>query len=126
MNYPFNARNGHIVVITRIWGPLKSHNFFLALDTGSSDTMVNAELLADIGYDLSLHPAVSMATVGGIIQAPEVAVSQLRALGNLRTDFPVLAHTLPPTATVDGVLGLDFLRGHVINIDLLLGRLTFD
>jgi hypothetical protein len=29
----------------------------------------------------------------------------------------VLSHTLPPSATIDGLLGLDFLRGKKLTID---------
>ncbi len=114
------------MVFTEIWGPSSSLVFKLALDTGATDTMVSAKLLADIGYDLSSYPIISMTTGSGIIDAPEVIVSQLAALGQTRADFSILAHTLPPTATVDGLLGLDFLRGKVLNIDFRLGKLTLE
>jgi hypothetical protein len=29
----------------------------------------------------------------------------------------VLSHTLPSSATIDGLLGLDFLRGQMLSID---------
>jgi hypothetical protein len=38
--------------------------------------------------------------------------------------FSVLAHTLPPSAGVDGLLGLDFLRGQVLTVDFRSGRVT--
>ena len=88
--------------------------------------MVDAKLLSDIGYDLTQTPTVTMTTGSGILEVPEVSVSQLNALGQTRENVPILVHTLPPTATVDGVLGLDFLRGHVLNIDFRLGRLTLE
>ena len=88
--------------------------------------MVDAKLLTDIGYDLTQTPIVTMTTGSGILEVPEVTVSKLDALGQTRENVPILAHTLPPTATVDGVLGLDFLRGHVLNIDFRLGRLTLE
>ena len=88
--------------------------------------MVDAKLLSDIGYDFTQSPIVTMTTGSGILEVPEVAVSKLEALGQTREDVPILAHTLPPTATVDGVLGLDFLRDHVLNIDFRLGRLTLE
>jgi hypothetical protein len=51
-------------------------------------------------------------------------VARISSLGQDRTAFPVLAHTLPPSAAVDGVLGLDFLRGHALNIDFRTGQIT--
>lgn len=114
------------MVFTRVWGPLGSLVFKLALDTGATETTLHAGLLTDIGYDLSSSPSVTMTTGSGIIEVPELVVSQLEALGQTREDFPVLAHTLPPTATIDGLLGLDFMRGKVLNIDFRLGKLTLE
>jgi len=39
--------------------------------------------------------------------------------------FLVLAHTLPPSASVDGLLGLDFRHGQVVNIDFQQGIISF-
>ncbi len=36
----------------------------------------------------------------------------------------VLCHTLPPSATVDGLLGLDFFRGHQLTVDFQTGQIT--
>ena len=65
-------------------------------------------------------------TGNGIVEVPDLQVSRLVALGQERTGFSVLAHDLSPKTTIDGVLGLDFLRGHVLNIDFRLGKLTLD
>lgn len=107
-------------------GPLRSLVFKLALDTGATDTMVDANRLTSLGYNLSEFPLVKIMTANGTAQVPNLTVARISALGQERTDFPLLAHTLPPTATVDGVLGLDFLRGHVLNIDFRLGKLTLE
>jgi hypothetical protein len=63
-------------------------------------------------------------TASGVEVIPQLALLKLSALGQDRTDFPVLCHTLPPGATVDGLLGLDFIRGHVLRIDFQTGLLT--
>jgi len=52
-----------------------------------------------------------MTTGSGVEYAPLLLVRRVEALGQGRTDFPVVAHTLPPSASVDGLLGLDFFRG---------------
>ena len=38
-------------------------------------------------------------------------------LSQERNGFPVLAHTLPPSAHIDGLLGLDYMRGQMLTID---------
>jgi hypothetical protein len=48
----------------------------------------------------------------------------MEALGQTRTHFPVIAHTLPPSAPVDGVLGLDFFRNQELTIDFRKGMIT--
>jgi hypothetical protein len=39
-------------------------------------------------------------------------------------NFPVLCHTLPPSATVGGLLGLDFFRGVRFVMDLQTGIIS--
>jgi hypothetical protein len=46
------------------------------------------------------------------------------ALGQERASFPVLAHTLPPSAGIDGLLGLDYLRGQTLTVDFRSGTIT--
>ena len=55
--------------------------------------------------------------------APMVVLEKITAIGKERMTFPVLAHTLPPSAGVDGLLGLDFLRGEVLTVDFRLGEI---
>ncbi len=125
MNYPFNRRNGLIIVRTRIFGPRRLGIFRLALDTGASDTLISATRLEAEGFDLTqFSQTVKITTGGGVIAAPIIQIPQLEALGHEQLNFPVLAHDLPPTSTVDGVLGLDFMRGHLLTVDFRIGQLS--
>lgn len=125
MKQSFNHRRGLIIVAVEIPGPSGTGLFRVALDTGASATTINTGLLTAIGYDPSLAPQrVQVTTVSGIEYAARVVVSQLNALGQRRTNFPVLAHTLPPSSGIDGLLGLDFLRGQIVNIDFRNGSIT--
>jgi hypothetical protein len=38
-------------------------------------------------------------------------------------DYPVVCHTLPAGTKVDGLLGLDFLRGQSLLIDFRAGEI---
>ena len=122
MNYRFNAQRGLIVIQSEIQGPSGSIVLRLALDTGATGTMINVAPLTTIGYDPSLAPdRVQVTTGSGVEYAPRLSVLRIKALGQERQDFPVLAHTLPPSASIDGLLGLDFLRGQVLRINFQRG-----
>ncbi len=66
-----------------------------------------------------------MTTGSGVEFVPRITLSQIVALGRERANFPVLCHTLPPSTGVDGLLGLDFLRGQTLTLDFRNGRITF-
>jgi len=55
-----------------------------------------------------------------------VEVDRLQALGKQRQHFPVLCHTLPPSATVDGLLGLDYFRGLRLVVDFRTDSVNLD
>ena len=89
--------------------------------------LINVGLLVALGYDPALAPTrVQVTTGSGVQYVPRVEVSRLDALGQTRTMFPVLAHTLPSSASIDGLLGLDFLRGRVLHVDFLQGHITLN
>jgi len=127
MSFAFDSRQGLLVVRTELTGPSGVAIVRLALDTGATRTLVGTSLLVAIGYDpAAAHARVEVTTGSGVEFAALVALQRIVALGQERTDFSILAHTLPPSAGVDGVLGLDFLRGTVLTIDFKKGRLTVD
>jgi hypothetical protein len=66
---------------------------------------------------------VQVTTGSGVEFAPRVVVQRVSALDQERLGFAVLGHTLPPSVSVDGLLGLDFFRGLNLAIDFRLGRL---
>jgi predicted aspartyl protease len=123
----FDARKGLIVVPTRVWGPRGSVRVFLALDTGASRSLVSRGALALAGYDpIAASDHVQITTASGVEQVPRVTVDRIRALSQERSRFLVLAHALPATAGVDGVLGLDFLRGTRLVIDFRTSTVTLE
>jgi predicted aspartyl protease len=123
VTFPFDSQQGLIVVPTELWGPTGSVVLRLALDTGATATLVNIAMLVGVGYDPALAPTrVQVTTGSGVEYVPRVTLSRIRALGQERVDFAVLGHTLPPSAGVDGLLGLDFFRGQSVTIDFRTGR----
>jgi predicted aspartyl protease len=125
MSSVFDPHQGLILVQAEIRGPSGSAVLRLALDTGATTTLINAGMLVSIGYDPALSPdRVQVTTGSGIEFAPVVNLNSLRALEQERTYFPALCHTLPQSAGVDGLLGLDFFRNHKLTIDLRKGEIT--
>lgn len=55
-----------------------------------------------------------------------IEIAGIEALGQKRESFPVLCHTLPPSSSVEGVLGLDFFRDHRLTIDFPAGIVTLE
>ena len=82
-------------------------------------------MLVALGYDPALSQArVQLTTGSGVEYAPRVTLSRIRGLDQERLDFPVLGHTLPPSAGVDGLIGLDFFRDRNLVIDFRAGQIT--
>lgn len=124
MSFAFNARRGLVTVRAELEGPSGNVILRLALDTGATGTMINVGMLVSIGYDPSLVAnRIQVTTGSGVEYVPRIALSKITALGQERMDFPVLCHTLPPSASIDGLLGLDFLRGQRLTVDFLQGQI---
>jgi predicted aspartyl protease len=122
VRHSFDRLIGLIIVRAELFGPSGSIVVRLALDTGATGTTVNAGLLNAIGYDPALVPdRIQLTTGSGVEYAPRLSVDKIEALGQERLNFPVVAHTLPPTASVDGLLGLDFFRGQTLDLDFRTG-----
>lgn len=127
MKFSFEPEYGLVSVRVKIVCGERDMILNLALDTGASATMISAKRLAEVGYDLDKpEDEIYITTGSGLIFVPKITIEKLTALGETKANFTVISHDLPPTASVDGVLGLDFLRGHVLNIDFKIGEITFE
>jgi predicted aspartyl protease len=125
MSYRFDPRAGLIIVPTRLFGPAGDVIVRLALDTGATGTLVNTEVLVLLGYDPATALDRPQITTGsGIEFCARLVVERIEAIGRTLERFPVLCHTLPPSARIDGLLGLDFIRGCYLGIDLRNGEIT--
>jgi predicted aspartyl protease len=123
VSFPFDPSLGLIVVPAEVVGPHGTGILQLALDTGATTTLLNAAILVALGYEPALSGSRLQVTTGsGIEFAPLIELQRLTALGLERKQFPVIGHTLPPSAGVDGLLGLDFFRGLVLTIDFRARR----
>ena len=125
MNTQFDPHHRLIGIEVRLFGPTGSIKARLALDTGASATVIARETLITIGYAPDALPKTVNFTTGSRVESAfRVTVDKLEALGKERLNFPVIAHTLPPTTSVDGLLGLDFLRNHVLILNFQNGEIA--
>lgn len=127
MSFPFDPERRLIIARTELEGPSGNAVLRLALDTGATRTLINVGLLVSIGYDPALAADRSQITTGsGVEFVPHLALSKISKLGQENTGFSVLCHTLPPSAGVDGLLGLDFFRGLTLTVDFRTGWITLN
>jgi hypothetical protein len=124
MTFSFDPDQGLIIIPAELDGPFGSAILRLALDTGATGTLINVGMLVSVGYDPALSPdRVQVTTRSGVEFVPWVRLKKITALGQEKSDFAVLCHTLPPSASVDGLLGLDFFRGQNLSIDFRSGEI---
>ena len=121
----FNSKHGPILVEAEVTGPKRSANLKLVLDTGATTSLINLATLLFLGFDPDQSTQRVTMTTGSTVEVvPLVVLTRLGCLGQDRFGFAVIAHALPASAAVDGLLGLDFLRNHVLTIDFPAGRIT--
>ena len=64
---------------------------------------------------------VLLTTGSGIVPAKIITVCKLTAIGEAVENIDVLCHDLPFGSTIDGVLGLNFLKHFDVNISFSTG-----
>ena len=124
-SHAFLARQGPILVEIEAVGPVGNASLKLVLDTGATTSLINLAALLYLGFDPDQSPQRVRMTTGSTVEfVPVVVRTRFSASGQHRFGFPVIAHALPVISAIDGLLGLDFLRGHVLTIDFRAGQLN--
>jgi len=125
VSHRFDPQERLIVVPVRLSGPAGDTVVRLALDTGASSTLVNTAVMVLLGYDsATASDRVQVTTGSGVEFCARLSVERIEVVGRTLERFPLLCHTLPPSAQIDGLLGLDFFRGCYLGIDLRTGEIT--
>jgi aspartyl protease family protein len=106
------TNEGLIIVPTRLFGPTgKTMVVQLALDTGATSSVISWDVIVTLGYDPAIvEERIQITTGSGMVFVPRITIEQIEAIGQTCNNLPILCHTLPPSAIIDGLLGLDFLR----------------
>jgi predicted aspartyl protease len=126
MSDPFDPNLEAVLVHGEVSGPSgHSVKATLVLDTGATTSIISTDVLTRLGYDPAASPdRVQVLTGSGVQILPRLVLNRSTALGQDRIDFPVLCHAFPPAAGIDGLLGLDFLRGQILTLDFRGGLIT--
>jgi hypothetical protein len=125
MSVSFDPRGNLIIVTASVWGPNGSMTLRMALDTGSTSTILNATPLAFLGYELTNSADDAQLVTGSSVEsAPCIVIERVDALEQSRKNLRVVCHTLPLSTRIDGLLGLDFLREQSLLIDFRTGEIT--
>jgi hypothetical protein len=123
--FRFNPASGPVLVDAEITRPIGSVVLKLVLDTGATTSLINVATLLSLGFDPDHSTQRTSMTTGSTIEVvPLVVLTRLSAPGQHRFGFSVISHALPASSSVDGLLGLDFLRGQVLTLDSRTGLIT--
>ena len=98
MILPLDPAEKLIIVPARVFaqGNQEQTILRLAIDTGSTSSMLNWHAVVGLGYDpAAVLDLVQTTTVSGVILSPRVTLERIEALGQERRSFPVVCHTLP-------------------------------
>lgn len=124
---PFEAKTGLIVVEARLKGIDTETVALFVLDTGANSTVVDANLIMRLGYDLSANKHKVMVTTGkGNIEGDRVQLESLEALSYTKENALIVCYPFPPELKYDGVIGLTFLRQHNICLHFKESMITFE
>jgi predicted aspartyl protease len=96
----------------------------LLIDTGARRTVLPMRLLKEVGLDLDAPMRkIRVTAAGGVLLVPIFSVPWLSCVGSRLENFEVLALDLPPSAEVDGLLGMDFLTQVKATLDMERGEI---
>ncbi|MBI5215451.1 MAG: retropepsin-like domain-containing protein [Ignavibacteriae bacterium] len=99
--------------------------FSLLLDTGASFTLLSGNALEKLGYEIhSGKTRYPIVTVNDKLTVPRISLQKFSCLGCTLEPFKVLAHDLPSSARIDGLLGMDFLTMFDFTINTRQGIVT--
>lgn len=105
-------------------GPEGTMVMRLLVDTGSTYTILPVEVFESIGCSpTGSRDHLKITTGSGTIIAPRVSLIWFQSLGQKIDKFKAVAHTLPFSGPINGLLGMDFLLAIKAHFNLEAGRI---
>jgi len=123
--FEIDTTYGILLCKTRVSNKKQCIFLKLAIDTGASITMVSIESVLAIGIDPTKSKRhIEITTASGTILVPVVKIPSFACLGVEVKNMDVVCHNLPPESTVEGLLGLNFLKNAKAIIDFSNNTIT--
>jgi len=123
----FDRKRDLIVVRARVWSPRSRTPLWLAVDTGSSDTVVTPEVVDLFGY--SPRDGENVMTVRSAIgkeQGWTLRVERFSALGFVIPNYRIHVFDLATGDDIDGLIGLSFLKQFNCEFRFTEGRIRVE
>lgn len=121
----FNPHASIIIVNAKVKASLATIGRF-AVDTGASYVVLPWKLTTAIGILIDPTKTLQTTTATTVETVPEVIIPEMSVLGKIVKNVEAIVKDLPPETTVDGLLGLSFLRNFKLFIDFKKGKFTLE
>ena len=108
---PYDRSRDLIIIDAEVWGPRTSELVSLALDTGSSETVLAPDIVDRLGY--SPRHGEQITRVRSAVseeQGYTLRVLRFATLGFTLADFRIHVFDLAAGHGIDGLIGLSFLN----------------
>ena len=122
----FDPRQSLVFVSGQVFGPQGELDLVFAIDTGATYSLVSRRALLRLGYNPFLTMPARFFNTDDVRTADLLRIQQIRLLDHTWEKTEVVMHDLPAASGVDGLIGLDLLRGKRLTLDFRLGELTLD
>jgi clan AA aspartic protease (TIGR02281 family) len=125
MRISLNKEEPIILIRVELIGEVGWYEIEMALDTGSTYTIIPWGVAERLGYDPATSvERVALTTASTIEKAPLITLKSMR-IDDIEIDnVKVVVHDLPPKSRIDGLLGLSFLKH--FNTDIHFKRKTLE
>lgn len=122
MKLAFDPASRTVALTVELFGPMRSRNLRLLLDTGAMRTAIRPHHLEFVGYTrFASSVPVPVVGVTGVALASIERVIRLDLNGIVRDNLDVVAIDLASPPHIDGLLGMDFPAGALVTINTVEG-----
>lgn len=119
----FDPCQWEIRVYVYVSGPKGTMRFAFLLDTGTPCSVIDADQAVELGYSHEDRTSfITAKGIGGRQYGYRFNAERVVAMGMDRSPCELICEPLPDD--VDGLIGLDLLRGRVLTLDFIQGTLT--
>ncbi len=98
----------------------------MALDTGASYVMLPGYVAEYLNYDVNSGKRKPIITASKTENVPVINIDEMTVVNATARDVEAICHNMPPKSSVQGLIGLSFLRNFRLLIDFKEGYLEIE